>query len=101
MLGVNRNFAALDLTILAKLGMEVLMSPLHFFKAFDENRSALDVFASWLTPDGVSVIRQSPAHESSFDTWVSVLLCSLLRHLDCLEHDEGIVETLEKRSNKN
>ena len=101
MLAVNRNFAALDFTILAKLGVEVLMSPLHFFKSFDENGSALDVLASWLTSDGVSVVRQCSAHESSFDTWVPVLLCSLLRHLDGLEHHEGIVETLEKRSNKN
>ena len=101
MLGVNRNFAALDFTIFTKLGVEVIMSPLHFFKSFDEDRSALNVFASWLTPDGVSVIRQRSTHESSLDTWVSVLLCRLLCHLDGLEHDESIVETFEKRSNKN
>lgn len=77
------------------------MSPLHFFKSFDKDRSALDVFASWLTPDGVSVIGQRSAHEASLDAWVPVLLCSLLGHLDCLEHDKGIVETFEKRSSKN
>ena len=77
------------------------MSPADSVEAFDEDGSALDVFASWLTPDGVSVIRQRSTHESSLDTWVSVLLCCLLCHLDGLEHDESIVETFEKRSNKN
>ena len=101
MLNVNRNFAALNFSILTKLGMEILMSPLHFFKSFDKDRSALNVFASWLTPDGVSVIRQRSAHEFSLDTWVPVLICCLLCHLDGLEHDESVVETFEKRSNKN
>ena len=73
------------------------MVPLHFFKAFDEDGSALNVFASWLTSDGVRVVGKSPADLAGLDHWVSEFIHSLLRIFNVLEHDKSVVELLEKR----
>ena len=73
------------------------MVPLHFFETFNEDGSALDVFASWLPSDGVGVVRKGPADLAGLDHWVSELVHSLLRIFNVLEHHKSVVKLLEKR----
>ena len=82
MFNVNRNFAAQNLSVLTKFGVQVQVIPLHFFKAFDEDGSALDIFATWLSSDGMRVVRKRPADLARLDLWVSKLLYSFLCILD-------------------
>lgn len=72
------------------------MVPLHFFKAFDEDRGALNIFATWLTSDCMRVVWKRSAYLSRLDEGISVFLYSFLGIFDGLEHDKSVVELLEK-----
>lgn len=96
MVTVDGDFAAQDLSERAELGVEVLVRPLCGFEASDEDRGALHVFATWFSSDGMQVVRESSAHESTFDPWVSVLFHCFLGILDGVEHHKSVVEGFEQ-----
>ena len=98
MFNVDRNFAAQNLSVLTKFGVQVQVIPLHFFKAFDEDGSALDIFATWLSSDGMRVIGKRPADLARLNDGISVLFNGSLCVFDRLKHHEGVVELFEKRS---
>jgi len=89
------DLAAEDLAVGAELGVQVLVVPAGLFEALNKNGSALNISASWLTSDGVHVVRKHTAHETVFDSWISVILNCLLGVLDRVKHDECIVAMLE------
>lgn len=91
------DLAAQDLSEGAELGVEILVVPVRLLEALDEDGSALDVSATWFSSDGVHVVGENPAHVSSLDPGIPVVLHCLLRILDAVEHDEGVVVMLEER----
>ena len=92
------DLAAQDLSEGAEPCIEILVMPVRLLEALDEDGSALDVSATWLSSDGVHVVGENPAHVSSLDPGIPVVLHCLLRILDAVEHDEGVVVVLEQRS---
>ena len=97
----DRDLAAQDFSETTKLGVQIGMTPLHLFKTFDENGSALDVFATWLSADGVHVVRESSTHFVGLDDWEAMLLNGSLGILDGVKHHERVIKVLEQRSIKN
>ena len=94
---VDGDLAAQDLAERAELRVQVLVVPLQVLEALHEDGGRLDVpLTTWLSADGMQVVRQGPTHHS-LDRGESELFCGLARHLDGLEHHEGVVEVLEQR----
>ena len=98
MVSADRYFAAQYLSVLTKLGVHVHMVPLHFFKSFDEDGGALNIFATWLSSDGMRVVGKRPADLARLNDGISVLFNGSLCVFDRLKHHEGVVELFEKRS---
>ena len=96
--GVNRNFAAQDLSKAAELGVEVLVSPLAVLKPLDEDAGTLHIFASWLTTNRMKVVRESSAHRSALDLWIPMLLYGSLGIFNGVKHYKCVVEVLEQGS---
>jgi len=94
---VDGDLAAQDLAEGAELGVQVRVVPLQAFEALDEDGSRLDVLTTWLSADGMQVVRQGPTHHS-LDDGEPVLLSGLACLLDGFEHHEGVVELLEEWS---
>ena len=101
MVRTDRDLAAQDFSETTKLGVQIGVTPFHLFETFDENGSALDVFATWLSADGVHVVRKSPTHFVSLNNWESMLLNGSLSIFDGVKHDKGVVKVLEQRSIQN
>ena len=101
MVRADRDLAAQDFSETTKLGVQIGMTPLHLFKTFDENGSALDVFATWLSADGVHVVRESSTHFVGLDDWEAMLLNGSLGILNGVKHHERVIKVLEQRSIKN
>jgi len=93
---VYRDFAAEDLSELAELDVEVLMSPVCSLESSHKNRGALHIFATWFSSDCMQIVRQGSAHESTLDPRVPVLFDRPLSILDCVEHHKSVVEGFEK-----
>ena len=72
------------------------MVPFHFFKAFDEDRSTLNIFASRLTSDSMTIVRKCPAKLIRLDDWIPVFLYGFFGIFDCLEHHKSVVELLKE-----
>ena len=72
------------------------MVPVGRLEALDEDGSALQVSATWLSSDGVHVVGEDPAHVACLDPGIPVVLHRLLGILDAVEHDKGVVVMLEQ-----
>jgi hypothetical protein len=92
----DRNLATEDLSESAEFRVEILMVPVRPFKALDEDGSALDVSASWLSSDGVHVVGEYSAHLTTFDPGIPVVKNSFLSIFDAIKHHESIIVMLEK-----
>jgi len=101
MVSVDRDFAAQDLSELAELDIQILMRPRSCFEASDEDGGALHIFATWFSSDSMQIVWESSAHESTLDSWVSVLLDCLLGILDGVKHHKCVVEGFEQWPKEN
>ena len=98
MVRADRDLAAQDFPETTKLGVQIGVTPLHLFKTFDEDGSALDILATWLSANGVHIVRKSPRHLIRLDDREAMLLNGSLGILDGVKHHKGIVKVLEERS---
>lgn len=74
------------------------MIPASILEPLNKDGGALNVSATWFTPDRMHVIRQAPTHEPVLDARESEFMNSLLGVVDLVEQHESIVAVLEKRS---
>ena len=64
---LDGDLAAEDLAELTEFGVEVFMIPLEWLEAPHVDTGRLDIAAARLPADRVQVVRQSAAHQRSFD----------------------------------
>ena len=95
---IDRHLAAENLAEIAELGVEILSVPAKFLEALHKYRGGLDVTTTGLASDGVQVVGQGSAHETTFNARESEFCRCLFSILDALKHDERIVEVLEEWS---
>lgn len=97
---VNWDFATEDLSKLAELDVEVLMSPVCSLEPSHKDRGALHIFATWFSSDCVQIVWQGPAHQSTLDPRVPVFFDRPLSILDGVKHHKSVVKGFEQWPNK-
>lgn len=100
MIWLDGNLAANDLAELTEVGVKIIVVPFSGLKSFDEDGSALNVTTTWISSDGMKVVRQSSALHVTFNLREPEVSDCLLGILDAVEHYKCVVEVFEERPRK-